>query len=52
MIEFDVKCERCRKPITLRVCYELARAFFEKHGAFCEACYKPGDQAAPMRRAA
>ncbi len=52
MIEFDVKCERCKKPITLRVWSEHARAFFGRHGALCEACYEPGDQAAPMRRAA
>ena len=42
MMEFDVKCRRCEKPMTLRVRDARARASFEKDGALCQACYKPG----------
>jgi hypothetical protein len=52
MIEFEVTCISCTKAITLRVRDEPARAFFETHGALCEACYKPGYQPASARRAA
>ena len=52
MIEFDAKCWSCEKPITLRVHDEQSRSFFEQHGAFCEVCYKPGYQTAPLRCAA
>ena len=52
MIEFDVKCGSCKKPITLRVRDEQSRSFFEGNGAFCEVCYKPGYLPALIRRAA
>jgi len=52
MIEFDVKCGSCKKPITLRVRDEQSRSFFEGNGAFCEVCYKPGCPPALVRRAA
>ncbi len=52
MIEFDVKCGGCERPITLRVRDEQSRHFFETNGALCEVCYKPGYQPAPVRRAA
>ncbi len=52
MIEFDVRCGGCEKPITLRVRDEESRAFFEKNGALCEVCYKHGCQPAFIRRAA
>jgi hypothetical protein len=42
MIDFDVKCRRCGKPMTLRVRDEQARRLFLKEGAFCEACYGLG----------
>ena len=51
MIEFDVRCRKCKKPITLGVRDEHARLFFEQTGALCEACYRP-DRADQMRRAA
>ncbi len=52
MIEFDVKCRICGKPLTLRVRDGQSRVFFEKHGALCEACYKPGYPIARLRCAA
>lgn len=52
MIEFDVKCRKCRKRITLGVRDEQARAFFETCGALCEGCYGSGAEAGPVRRAA
>ncbi len=52
MIEFDVKCRICGKPLTLRVRDGQSRVFFEKHGVLCETCYKPGDPVARLRCAA
>jgi hypothetical protein len=46
MVEFDIKCRECGKPITLRVRDQQARDFFEKDGAFCEACYRTARQPA------
>jgi hypothetical protein len=49
MIEFDVKCRSCGKPMTLRVRDDQSRVFFEKYGVLCEACYAPGERRAPFR---
>ena len=49
MIEFDVKCRSCGKPITLRVRDDQSRVFFEKHGALCEACHAAAERVAPFR---
>jgi hypothetical protein len=42
MIEFDVECRRCRKPITLRVRDEESRMFFEENGALSDDCNERG----------
>ena len=42
MMDLDVKCRRCGKPLTLRVRGEQAQRLFQKDGALCEACYTPG----------
>jgi hypothetical protein len=52
MIEFDTSCQSCGTPITLRVRDERTRAFFEKHGALCEACHQPGYRPTRIVRAA
>ncbi len=52
MVEFDVKCRGCQKPITLRVRDEEGRRILEKDGALCEACYEPGYQPVPGGHAA
>jgi|GraSoiStandDraft_34_1057297.scaffolds.fasta_scaffold942439_1 hypothetical protein len=52
MIDFDIKCRKCGKPLTLRVRDEHTRALLEHDGAFCEVCHEPGYRPAPMRRAA
>ena len=52
MIEFDVKCLRCKKLITLRVRDAPARVLFEEKGRLCEDCYNVGPQPAPSRGAA
>jgi hypothetical protein len=52
MIEFDVQCQICKKPITLRVRDEQCRAFFEENGALCEVCHERGDRPARAPRAA
>ena len=41
MIDLDVKCRRCGKPMTLRVGGEQARKIFQQEGALCSVCYKP-----------
>jgi len=46
MVEFDVKCRECQKPITLRVRDEEVQRILETDGALCEACYEPGYQPA------
>jgi hypothetical protein len=52
MIEFDVKCRICGKPLTLQVRDSQSRVFFEKYGALCEACSKPGYPVARLQCAA
>jgi hypothetical protein len=52
MIEFDVKCRRCKKLITLQVRDARARVFFEEKGALCDDCYKVGPQPALSQGAA
>ena len=52
MIEFDVKCLRCKKLITLQVRDARTQVFFEEKGALCEACYKVGPQPALSHGAA
>ncbi|HYB41283.1 MAG TPA: hypothetical protein VEL75_05900 [Candidatus Methylomirabilis sp.] len=52
MIDFDIKCRKCEKPLTLRVRDDQARAFFEQHGALCEVCHMPGNRPSSSRRAA
>jgi hypothetical protein len=42
MIEFNAKCGNCRKPISLGVRDEQARALIEEGRALCEACYGLG----------
>lgn len=51
MVEFDVKCRQCGRPITLGVRDEAARAFFESEGALCQACYQPGYRVGARRHA-
>jgi hypothetical protein len=52
MIDFDITCGKCGKPMTLRVRDEEARALFEQHGALCEACDEPGFRPAFTHRVA
>jgi hypothetical protein len=47
MIDLDVKCRRCGKPMTLRVRGEQARTLFLKEGALCEACHTLGCHVGP-----
>jgi len=47
MIDLDVKCRRCGKPMTLRVRGEQARRLFLKDGALCEACHAQGSHVGP-----
>ena len=52
MIDFDVMCRKCGKPMTLRVRDEEARVLCEQHGVLCERCHEPGFRPAPARRTA
>jgi hypothetical protein len=47
MIDFDVKCRKCGKPMTLRVRDEQARMLLEQAGAFCERCHELGFRSTP-----
>jgi hypothetical protein len=46
MIDLDVKCRRCGKPMTLRVGGEQARKIFQQEGALCSVCYTPNPRSA------
>jgi hypothetical protein len=45
MIDLDVKCRRCGKPMTLRVGGEQARKIFQQEGALCSVCYTTNPRA-------
>jgi hypothetical protein len=48
MIDLDMKCRRCGKPMTLRVRGEQARKLFLKDGALCETCHTLGGHVEPV----
>ncbi len=50
MVEFDVKCRQCAKPITLRVRDQEAQEVFVRDGALCEDCYRASFRRTPQRR--
>ncbi len=52
MIDFDITCRKCEKPMTLRVRDEQTRELFEQQGALCAACDEPGFRPAFTRRTA